>query len=209
MKAINMKSINIRSVRKPSASTLAVLRNRQVVLSMVAAVVLVLIWALAFFLPQGRTLSKYQTQEQQLQSEQSQLQVKLAQLRATSRATPKLLALQTRYSSLVPATSDIYNYITLMSSTAGANAIHLVSITPGSTPSPVAGTSLQAIPVSIVTAGTYDNTLGFIKAIYAMPRLTVINSISLTGGGPGTNRGTVLSETFSLTIYTTGKPATP
>jgi hypothetical protein len=73
MKAINMKSINIRSVRKPSASTLAVLRNRQVVLSMVAAVVLVLIWALAFFLPQGRTLSKYQTQEQQLQWEQSQL----------------------------------------------------------------------------------------------------------------------------------------
>ena len=189
-----------------SSSTLAVVRTRPVLISLAVGLVVLLIWALAFFLPQGKDLSKYRAQQQQLQTQQASLQAQLAQLRATSKATPKLLALQAEYTDLVPPTADIYNYINLMSSTAAANGMHLVSITPSSAGTPVPGTSLLQIPVSLVTSGSYDSTLGFIKAVYALPRLTVIDSMSLTGGGPGTNRSTSLNESFSLTIYTTSKP---
>ncbi|HUZ11136.1 MAG TPA: type 4a pilus biogenesis protein PilO [Acidimicrobiales bacterium] len=192
-----------------SSSTAAVVKSRPVLIALGVGLVVLLIWLLAFFLPQGKDLSKYHAQQQQLQTQQSQLEVQLAQLRATSKATPRLLALQAQYTNLVPPTADIYNYINLMSSTAAASGMHLVSITPSSTGTPVPGTSLQAIPVSLVTTGSYDSTLGFIKAVYALPRLTVVNSMSLTGGGPGTNRSTSLNESFSLTIYTTFKPATP
>ena len=192
-----------------ASSTRAVLRSRPVFISLGVGLVVVLIWMMAFFLPQGKDLTKYQAQQQQLQTQQSQLEVQLAQLRATSKATPRLLALQAQYTDLVPPTADIYNYINLMSSTAAASGVHLVSITPSGTGTPVPGTSLQAIPVSLVTTGSYDSTLGFIKAVYNLPRLTVINSMTIAGGGPGTNRSTSLNETFSLTIYTSLKPATP
>ena len=133
----------------------------------------------------------------------------MAQLRATSRAVPKLLALQSQLNGLIPPTPDVFNYITLMSNTVSAAGVHLVSITPTTSGIPVTGTNLQGIPITLSTTGTYDSTLGFIKAIYALPRLTVINTMSISGGGPTTNRSTTLTESFSLTIYTSEKPTTP
>jgi Tfp pilus assembly protein PilO len=185
------------------------LKNRRIVLTIGAAAVIVLVWLIAFYAPQGKNLSKYQTQRQQLQQQQAGLEAQLVQLRATSRAVPKLVALQSQLEGLIPPTPDIYNYITLMSNTATASGIQLVSLTPTNTPAPVAGTDLQSIAVTLTANGTYDDTLGFMKAIYALPRLTVINSVTISGGGPTTNRGTVLDDTFSLTIYTTAKPTTP
>jgi Tfp pilus assembly protein PilO len=194
---------------KISSNTTAVLRSRSVLVGVGVGLVVLLIWLVAFFLPQGKDLSKYQTQQRQLQAQQSQLELQLAQLRATSKATPKLLALDAQYTGLIPPTDDIYNYIKQMSSTVMASGEHLVSITPSNVGSPVPGTSLYAIPIALNTMGTYDSTLALIKAIYGMPRLTVINSMSISGGGPLTNRGTTLTENFALTIYTTAKPATP
>ena len=186
----------------------ALLKDRRIVLALVGAVVLLLIWYVVFFLPQGKNLSKYQTQQAQLIRQQSLLEAQLIQLRATSKAVPKLLTLQAQLDGLIPPTADIYNYITLMSNTASTSGVHLVSITPNTTGAPVPGTELQSIPISLTTTGTYDSTLGFIKAIYELPRLTVINSIAIAGGGPGTNRSTSLDETFSLSIYTSAKPTT-
>ncbi len=186
-----------------------VLKNRRVLLAIGVAVVLALVWLVAFFLPQGKELSKYQSQQQQLETQQSSLEARLVQLRATSKAVPKLLALQSQFNGLIPSSPDVYNYLTLMSNTASAAGVHLVSITPATSGTPVAGTNLFAIPVTLNTTGTYDSTLGFIKAIYALPRLTVIDSVSISGGGPPTNRSSSLSESFALTIYTTAKPTTP
>jgi len=185
------------------------LKDRRVVLAATGALVIVLVWLLAFFLPQGKQLSKYRAQEQQLQTQQSALEAQLAQLQATSKAVPKLLSMQAQLNGLIPSTPDIYNYITQMSDTAAATGVHLVSITPSTIGTPVTGTQLQSIPVTVATTGTYDNTLGFIKAVYGMPRLTVINSMTIAGGGPGTNRSTILNEGFTMTIYTSAKPTTP
>jgi Tfp pilus assembly protein PilO len=202
---MNRPSLNRPSFDIKSSSIVAVLKNRTVMIALVAGLFVVLIWFVAFFSPQGKDLTKYKAQESQLQTQQAALQAQLTQLRATSNAAPQLEALQSAYVNLIPTTADIYNYINLMSTTATSAGVHLVSITPSSAGTPVAGTSLQAIPISLITTGTYDTTLAFIKSIYSLPRLTVINSMTLAGGGPGTNRGTSLSETYSLTIYTTAK----
>ena len=197
--------MNRPSLNLASSNTVAVLKNRTVMIAIAAGLLIVLIWFLAFFSPQGKDLTKYKAQETQLQVQQSALEAQLAQLRATSKAAPQLEALQTQYANLIPPTADIYNYINIMSGTAATAGVHLVSITPASAGSVVPGTGLQAIPISVVTQGTYDATLSFIKSIYALPRLTVINAMTLSGGGPGTNRSTVLAETYSMTIYTTAK----
>ena len=53
--------------------------------------------------------------------------------------------------------------------------------------------------------GPYDNLLTFIKDIYGLPRLTQINALTISGGGPNTSRSTVLNMTATLTIFTTAK----
>jgi Tfp pilus assembly protein PilO len=186
--------------------TKELLKKRSVLLSIVIGVVIILVWTLAFFLPQGKQLSKYNTQAAKLQGTQAVLETRLAQLKATSAATPKLLLLKAKYAALVPPTPDVFNYFTLISNTAKASHVTLVSITPGVGGTLIPGTNLYGIGFTLNTTGSYDDTLYFIKAIYNLPRLTVINSMSLSGGGAKTTRSAPLTEAFSLTIFSTGKP---
>jgi hypothetical protein len=39
------------------------------------------------------------------------------------------------------------------------------------------------------------------KALYALPRLTVISSVEIAGGGTSTNRSTPLDGTFQVAIF--------
>jgi Tfp pilus assembly protein PilO len=65
----------------------------------------------------------------------------------------------------------------------------------------VASGNVAIVPVTVSVRGTYDQTLAFIKALYALPRLTVISSIQISGGGTDTNRSTQLSDEFDLDIF--------
>jgi Tfp pilus assembly protein PilO len=190
-----------------SSSAITVLRNRTVMVSLIGCFTILVIWLFAFFIPQGSTLAKYTSQNQQLTAEQSQLEARVALLRATSKATPQLLQLESKYTKLIPPTADFYHYVTLITDTATANGVDLQSITPGTTGAPIAGTNLAGIPITLTTKATYDQTLSFIKAINNLSRLTVINGITLTGGGQKSSRSTVLQETINITIFTTGAAA--
>jgi Tfp pilus assembly protein PilO len=193
-----------------TSSAISTLRNRTVMVAALGTFAVLLVWLFAFFIPQGSTLSKYSAQNQQLSADQAQLQARVALLRATSRATPQLLKLESKYAGLIPSTSDFYHYVTLITNTATSQGVDLLSITPGTTGTPIAGTDLSGIPITLTTKATYDQTLGFIKAVNNLSRLTVINGMSLVGGGQNTSRGTVMQETFNITIFTTGAstPAT-
>ncbi len=162
-----------------------------------------LLWVVAFFEPQSHKLGGIRSKVQQAQLEQAQLQAQLARLRAYSHNASALQALQQRLNAALPPTSDIYDYVTAISNAASATGVKVQSLSPG------AGSSsggVTIIPVTVTTTGTYDQMLSFIKALYALPRLTIISSIGITGGGTGTNRATALDENFSLEILTTGAP---
>ena len=177
------------------------LRSPIVLISVAVAFVIVLIWLFAFFLPQGKKLSTLNTQEATLEQEQAQLEAQLAQLKKTSEATPQLLALQAAFNVAVPPSADTYTYITTMVATCNQAGVTLNSITTGS---PGAATNgIDPITVSLSTAGTYDQALKLIQLLNKLPRLTIINSVSMTGGGPNTTRTTKLTESFSLSIFTT------
>lgn len=181
-----------------------ILRNRKAMLAIGIAVVVVLVWLLAYFLPQGKQLSKYQAERQHLQAQEVALQARLRLLRETSKATPQLLQLQAKYGNLVPSSPDMYVYISQMAATAAQAGVHLVSMTPSSTGTPITGTSLDSYPVVVVVSGNYGATLTFMQALYNMPRLTVINGLSISGGALG--GGAQLNSTFNLSVYSTAQP---
>ena len=66
----------------PNLSVTQTLRNRTTIAILVVSLVVVLIWLVGFFNPQGHKLSDVQSQIGQAQIEQGQLQAQLARLKA-------------------------------------------------------------------------------------------------------------------------------
>jgi Tfp pilus assembly protein PilO len=91
----------------------------------------------------------------------------------------------------------VYDYITSISNAAAATGMQVSSVDPSP---PVTGGNVAVVPVTVGATGTYDQTLAFIKALYALPRLTIINQISISGGGTGTSRSTPLVAQFTLDV---------
>lgn len=174
-------------------------------LGIAAALVVVLAWALVFFVPQGHKLSSLRAQETTLQQKVNAGNAKVARLRNESQHSAQIAAMVKKLEAYAPGTSDI-SYIALLSNTAKASGVTVDSIGPG-TASVVTGSSYQSIPFSASVTGTYDQILSFIKAVYAMPRLTDINSVQISGGGPKTSRATALTASFQLEIFTSKKAA--
>src|SRR5271166_2346845 len=180
------------------AKTLDVLKNRTVLIGLAVALLVVVIWLVAFFLPQGSKLSKLNTQEATLQTKVTAGNAKVAALKRQALNTPALEALSKQLSGYVPSTPDIFNYITALQNTATAAGVTVTTLSPNQ-PVPGTGQTFATIAVAMNVSGTYDEILAFIKGLYALPRLTSINAIAISGGGPTSNRSTALNGDFTLT----------
>lgn len=182
-----------------SSPTLAVLRRPRILLAVAGALVVVLVWVLVFFVPQGHRLATLQAKEQGLQAQVDAGNARVAQLREESQHSAQIQAMVRKLEDYVPTTSDI-TYIATLSNAAKASGVKVTSLGPG-TSVPVAGSPFDAIPVAATVTGTYDSLLTFIHNVYSLPRLTDINSVQISGGGPKSNRGSTLTATFQLEIF--------
>jgi type IV pilus assembly protein PilO len=192
------------------------LRTWPVLATIAIVVVGLLVWLFAYFVPQGKKLSSLKASETQLQSEQLTLEGQLAQLKHDSAESPALLARQAQLTTAVPPDAEVFTYIQQISEVASASGVTINSLAPGTVAAPTATSTssgsaapsnYSVIPITLAVTATYDSELNFLKNIYAMPRLTVVNSLSLSGGGPKTTRSTPLAVSMSMTIFTTA-PAT-
>ncbi|HXQ19188.1 MAG TPA: type 4a pilus biogenesis protein PilO [Acidimicrobiales bacterium] len=181
-----------------SPTALVGLRNRTMVLTIGGALFVLLIWFVAYFSPAGKQLASANTQTQAALVQQSQLDQQLARLRSYSKETSTLVQLSDRLSAALPPTVDIYDYITALSNAAVAAHVSIQNVSPTT---PTSAGAVSVIQVNVTTTGTYDETLAFIKALYALPRLTIISSLQISGGGTSASRGTSLQGTFTLDIF--------
>lgn len=181
-----------------NAEVLAVLRTRKVLISAAVGLVVLLIWLVAVFVPEGHKLAAVNANVQTAQSQQVTLQNRLTRLKAYSKQSAEFEALSQRLTAAVPATTDVYDYITAISDAASGTGMKITNVDPNPA---VSSGGLAIVPVTVSAAGNYDQTLAFIKALYALPRLTVITGVSITGGGTGTSRSTGLTDQFNLAIF--------
>jgi len=181
-----------------STGALAGLRNRTMLLVIGGALFVLLIWFLAYFSPAGKQLASVNAQTQTALTQQAQLNQQLARLRSYSKETGTLVQLSDRLSAALPPTTDIYDYITALSNAASGAHVSIQSVSPNS---PTTAGALSVIGVEVTTTGNYDETLAFIKALYALPRLTILTSVQISGGGASATRSTSLQGTFELDIF--------
>jgi Tfp pilus assembly protein PilO len=185
---------------------LGALKNRTIVLIIGGSLLVLLIWFVGYFSPSGKQLAAIKTQTQTATSEQAQLNSQLARLRTYSNESGELALLSDRLGAALPPTTDIYDYITALSNAGAAADVKIQNIDPGTT---TAGGPVSVTSVNISTTGTFDQTLAFIKDLYALPRLTVITSVQIVGGGAGTTRSASLQTSYSLDIFAMASGAKP
>jgi Tfp pilus assembly protein PilN len=189
---------------------LKAMRSPIVLAIIIGSVLVFIIWLVAVFLPQGSKVSKLNAQAATLQSQQNALNARLIQLKRLNNSN--LQALHRQYSTLVPPAPDTAQYLKQINATVGQAGVKLNSITLAppaapAAPAPVPGqkavplSAADTIAVELSVAGTYDQNLRLIQLIYNAPRLTTINQVSLVGGGATTNRGTILTASYVMTIY--------
>jgi Tfp pilus assembly protein PilO len=177
---------------------LTILRQRKVLLSIAVSLVVMLIWLVAVFNPEGHKLAAVNASVQTAQTEQSTLLARLALLKLYSKESSTFEAVSNRLTAAVPATTDVYDYITAISNAASSTGVSVQDVNPATA---VSSGGVAVIPVSVSVKGTYDQTLAFIKALYALPRLTVITAVTIGGGGTGSSRTSPLNDQFSLDIF--------
>lgn len=182
------------------------LKRPVVMIGIGVALLVVIVWLMLFFLPQGHKVSTLQNEKASLQEEVNLDEARVARLRTESEHVGQIQSMYSTLSGYVPATEDLYTYIQTLSGAANTAGVSITSLVPLPLQS-VSGT-FSAVPITATVKGTYDHVLAFIKAIYALPRLTDINDIDITGGGIGSNRTTPLSVDLDLAIFTRQKPST-
>ena len=180
-----------------NTEVLGMLRQRKVLIAAGVGLFVLLIWFVAVFSPEGHKLASANAKAQEAQTQQTALMARLDRLKAYSKQSAELQALSDRLTAAVPTTTDVYDYITSISNTAAATHVAVTNITPSLA---VSSGTVAVIPVTVSVSGTYDETLAFIKALYTLPRLTVINQVSVSGGGTGTSRSTGLTTELSVDI---------
>ena len=195
-------------------SSLEYLKTTPAIITMVVTVVVVIIWAVAFFIPQGNKISSANAQAATLQQKVNQGNAHVAALKRAAQTEGKLKARLAQLTGYILKTpNQVYNYITDIDATVTASGMNLVSVSPSPASSSASGPGGAAagpfapIAVALDVNGPYDNLLKLITDIYKMPQLTLINSVTISGGGPGTNRTTALTCNLSLTTFTMGAAA--
>lgn len=170
------------------------------------ALTVVLAWVFAFYLPQTHKLAALGSQRTSLQATVATDEARLQRVKTEAQHVTQIRAMYDQLEGYVPATENLYAYIHTISSAAKAAGVTITSLQPSAL-SAASGTGYSAIPITAAVKGTYDHLLAFIKGLYDLPRLTDVNAVTISGGGPGTNRSTVLTASFELAIFTSQKPA--
>ncbi|HVC14971.1 MAG TPA: type 4a pilus biogenesis protein PilO [Acidimicrobiales bacterium] len=190
-----------------SASPSHVKITRRGALVALAAVAVLVAWVLAFYLPQTHKLHGLNGQRASLQSIVAADQARLQRVKKEAAHVSEITAIHDRLQGYAPSSERLYTYIHTISAAAKSAGVKITSLSANGL-APVPSTSYSAVPVTATIKGTYDELLTFLKRLYDLPRLTDVNDVYVSGGGRGSNRGTLLSVTLQLAIFTSQTPST-
>lgn len=159
----------------------------RLILTVVAAVLVVL---LAFFLlirPRQAELTDVQAQVEQEENLTIQLRGQLARLQELQRNAPRLQAELDRIRDLVPQEHETPNFIFQVTAAAAASGVDVVQLTPELPKPPPEGAQLAQVRVTIGGEGGYFAIQDFVRRLYNLDRALRIDVLDLieseTGDG--------------------------
>jgi len=193
--------------------------NRRLLIPLGAGVLVVLLWFVALWGPQGSALSKAKKRKADAQAQGATLRDQLKRLQDARRDQPLKQSQLETLRVAIPDNPNLAEFILDANDAASRSGIDFLSITPGlptapssTTASTVAGgASATPIPIKIgmTVSGGYFQVLDFVNRLNALPRIVVVDTLTLTGSGSSTQLSVSLSERIFTTsaASVSGAPA--
>jgi Tfp pilus assembly protein PilO len=181
-----------------------------VAIAAAGAVALVLIWYMALMRPQAHDLAAAHKAHAAAEQKIATLDSQLAGLRTLVKQVPADRARLGTYTAAVPDTPSLDTALNQLQQAATGAGVTLSSVGP-STPAGTTGGSASssqaapggpAITLSMTATGSYQELTTFLRQIASIPRALTVDSLSLAGGGSGSQ----LSANISARIFYTGAP---
>jgi Tfp pilus assembly protein PilO len=187
-----------------------------------AALAVLVLWFLFLWSPQGSKLSDAEDRTDAAESEQQELQARIDRLQSLQQDEPQKRAQLENLRVAIPDEPNLAQFILDANAAANASGINFLSISPsppvavsgpGAAPSPTtpgapaAGTAPAVINLQMSVSGGYFQVVDFINRLNGLPRLVVIDTLTLATGGQATAGATTLSVSISARMFQ--RAATP
>jgi len=185
------------------------MRRQTVLVTAGATLAVVLLWYVFFWAPRGRGLSSAKKQAIAAETKRAELQNQLTSLQGLQKRSALTRAKLEQLRIAIPDQPALAEFILDANAAATKAGIDFLSISPsppaaGSTAggtTPVAGAS--TINMSITASGGYFQVLDWVNLLDLLPRIVVIDTLSLSAAPAGS-----LSVTFSSRMFTTATSIT-
>jgi Tfp pilus assembly protein PilO len=177
--------------------------NRRLLIPIGAGIVVLVLWFVALWGPQGSALSKARKRATTAEQQRGTLRDQLTRLQQSKRDEPLKRSQLETLRVAVPDDPNLAQFILDANDAASRSGIDFLSITPtpptaaggqagtqaGTTPTTVAGGGGGAAPVSIrlgmTITGGYFQVLDFVNRLNRLPRLVVVDTVSVSSGASG------------------------
>lgn len=201
-----------------------------------AALGVLVFWFIFLWSPQGSKISKAKERKVQAESEQQELQLRIARLKSLQQQEPQKRAQLEGLRVAIPDEPNLAQFILDANTAANVSGIQFLSISPsppaaatgpaGSAPAPAttpaaAGARPAVINLQLSISGGYFQIVDFVNRLDGLSRLVVIDSLGLTAGPQATASSTGLSVSITARMFvreatpvagapgSTGTPVTP
>jgi Tfp pilus assembly protein PilO len=175
-----------------------------------AGVVLVILWFVALYGPQSSALSAAKKRSSDAAQQTATLRDQLTRLQQARRDQPLKQSQLETLRVAVPDSPNLAQFILDANDAAGRAGIDFLSITPTppsapgtttatTTPGAAGGATPVAIKIAMTSTGGYFQVLDFMNRLNRLPRIVVIDTVQISGGGDITK----LSVSMSERIFTT------
>ena len=181
--------------------------RRLLVFGFGGALLLLAVWFLFLWGPQGNKLSDAKKRTTTAEAQNSQLQLRLARLQAAQKGAPELMATGEALRRAIPATPDLAQFILDANDAATAAGVDFLSISPAP-PVPPPGAGPAEVHLQIAVTGSYAEVIDYLDRLDDLPRLVVVDTLGLTPGATEGGAADDLSVAITARMFTTAVPAT-
>lgn len=168
-----------------------------------AAVLLLLLWFLLLWGPQGGELQDARERHTAAESENDALELRLARLRSAQEQAPELMANLDDLRRAVPDDPQLAEFILDANEAASDAGVDFISIAPG-LPELVAPLP-PTIALSISVRGEYFSVLDYLDRVDDLPRIVVVDSLGLIPGESETGQEE-LTVQITARMFATSAP---
>lgn len=168
--------------------------RRTIAVAVGAASVLLVLWFLLLWSPQGGRLQDAEKRVASAEEANTALELRLGRLRASQERVPELMADVEELRRAVPDEPELAQFILDANDAATDAGVDFLSISPG-LPEQSNPALPPVISLSINVTGSYFSVLDYLDRLAELPRIVVIDDITLTPNESDSGSGLGVSIT--------------